>query len=178
MVVEKDIVAISIPFSAGVVTAALVPPGGDMPYALAAGACLAAAGLLWVFTGRGELPIAGATISIVRRDAGGQMDLLSVQISDPSGDASPVVIQTPHLDLSQSPGTASPFAVVDVWVDRLMRDWFGLTCGSRAALAREARERLGAHAGLMQQFLFHAARTGTMALECVPGTPEGHARTS
>ncbi len=54
MVVEKDIVAISIPFSAGVVTAALVPPGGDMPYALAAGACLAAAGLLWVFTGRGE----------------------------------------------------------------------------------------------------------------------------
>ena len=71
-----------------------------------------------VFTGRGELPIAGATISIVRRDAGGQMDLLSVQISDPSGDASPVVIQTPHLDLSQSPGTVSPFAVVDVWVDR------------------------------------------------------------
>ena len=57
-----------------------------------------------VFTGRGELPIAGATISIVRRDAGGQMDLLSVQISDPSGDA--------------SPGTVSPFAVVDVWVDR------------------------------------------------------------
>ena len=71
-----------------------------------------------VFTGRGELPIAGATISIVRRDAGGQMDLLSVQLSDPSGDASPVVIQTPHLDLSQSPGTVSPFAVVDVWVDR------------------------------------------------------------
>ena len=67
---------------------------------------------------------------------------------------------------------------VDVWVDRLMRDWFGLTCGSRAALAREARERLGVHAGLMQQFLFHAARTGAMALECVPGAPEGHARTS
>ena len=54
MVVEKDIVAISIPFSAGVVTAVLVPPGGDVPYTLAAGACLAAAGLLWVFTGRGE----------------------------------------------------------------------------------------------------------------------------
>ena len=53
---------------------------------------------------------------------------------------------------------------VDVWVDRLMRDWFGVTCTSRAALSKEARERLGAHAGLMQQFLFHAARTGAMEL--------------
>ena len=53
---------------------------------------------------------------------------------------------------------------VDVWVDRLMRDWFGVSCKTRAALAREARDRLGGHAGLMQQFLFHAARTGAMEL--------------
>ena len=53
MVVEKDIVAVSIPFSAGVVAAALVPPGGDAPYWLAAGSCLAAAGLLCVLAGRG-----------------------------------------------------------------------------------------------------------------------------
>ncbi len=53
MVVEKDIVAISIPFSAGVVTAALVPPGGDVPYWLAAGSCLAAAGLFLLACGRG-----------------------------------------------------------------------------------------------------------------------------
>ena len=53
---------------------------------------------------------------------------------------------------------------VDVWVDRLMRDWFGVSCKTRAALAREARGRLGGHAGLMQQFLFHAARTGAMEL--------------
>ena len=58
-------------------------------------------------------------------------------------------------------GHASAFPV-DVWVDRLMRDWFGVTRKSRAALAREARVRLGDHAGLMQQFLFHAARTGAM----------------
>lgn len=51
---------------------------------------------------------------------------------------------------------------VDVWVARLLRDWFGLTCKSRTALAREARVRLGRHAGLMQQFLFHAARVGAM----------------
>ena len=51
---------------------------------------------------------------------------------------------------------------VDVWVARLLRDWFGLSCDSRPALAREARARLGRHAGLMQQFLFHAARVGAM----------------
>ena len=71
-----------------------------------------------VFTGRGELPVAGATISVVRRDPQGQMDLLSVQVSDASGDTVPLVIDTPHLDLSQSPGSSVPFAVVDIWADR------------------------------------------------------------
>jgi N-glycosylase/DNA lyase len=61
-------------------------------------------------------------------------------------------------------GHAEAFPV-DVWVARLLRDWFGMTCQSRPALAREARSRLGDHAGLMQQFLFHAARVGAMALE-------------
>ena len=54
---------------------------------------------------------------------------------------------------------------VDVWVDRLLRDWFGLQCKSRTALCREARALLGEHAGLMQQFLFHAARTGGVTLK-------------
>ena len=71
-----------------------------------------------VFTGRGELPVAGATISIVQRGAEGKLDLLSVQVSDASGDTVPVSIDTPHPDLSQSPGTEAPYAVVDVWADR------------------------------------------------------------
>ena len=66
-------------------------------------------------------------------------------------------------------GHASAFPV-DVWVDRLLRDWFGVRCASRAAMGREARARLGAHAGLMQQFLFHAARTGAIALAGDAGT--------
>ena len=70
------------------------------------------------FTGRGELPVAGVTISVVQRDPQGQMDLLSVLVSDANGDTVPVVIDTPHLDLSQSPGSAVPFAVVDIWADR------------------------------------------------------------
>lgn len=60
-------------------------------------------------------------------------------------------------------GHASAFPV-DVWVARLLREWFGLSGQSRAKLGREARERLGGHAGLMQQFVFHAARVGAMAL--------------
>lgn len=54
-------------------------------------------------------------------------------------------------------GHASAFPV-DVWVERVMREWFDMTCPSRAALCRQSRELLGPHAGIMQQFLFHAAR--------------------
>jgi len=54
MVVEKDIVAISIPFSAGVVMAAFWPPGSDALWAVAAGSCLAAAWLLYSLSRRGD----------------------------------------------------------------------------------------------------------------------------
>ena len=53
MVVRKDIVAISIPFSAGVITAALLPPGGDVPIWTAAGCSLAVAALFVLACRRG-----------------------------------------------------------------------------------------------------------------------------
>lgn len=54
---------------------------------------------------------------------------------------------------------------VDVWVERLLRSWFGANERmSRGKLGSFARETLGNHAGLMQQFLFQAARTGDMKL--------------
>ena len=59
---------------------------------------------------------------------------------------------------------------VDVWVARLLRDWFGLTAKSRPALAKAARARLGSYAGLMQQFLFHAARIGALDVH-IPSSP-------
>lgn len=58
-------------------------------------------------------------------------------------------------------GHAEAFPV-DVWVERLLREWFGMTCASRAELARQARDLFGDRAGLMQQCLFHAARTGAL----------------
>lgn len=60
-------------------------------------------------------------------------------------------------------GQTSAFPV-DVWVERLMKRWFGAEKLSRKQMTVAARERLGAHAGLLQQFLFHAARMGDIAL--------------
>ena len=59
-------------------------------------------------------------------------------------------------------GHADAFPV-DVWVARLMESWFGVT-GSREHVCAEARRLLGEHCGLIQQALFHAARTGKMEL--------------
>lgn len=49
---------------------------------------------------------------------------------------------------------------VDVWVERLLRGWYGMEAASRSELAEKARMRFGSGAGIAQQFLFHAARTG------------------
>ena len=60
-------------------------------------------------------------------------------------------------------GQSSAFPV-DVWVERLLVSWFGVECANRRRMATLARERLGDHAGLIQQFLFHAARMGDVEL--------------
>ena len=58
---------------------------------------------------------------------------------------------------------ASAFPV-DVWVERLLKSWFGIEGLSRKKQMQAARELLGENAGLLQQFLFHAARMGDMEL--------------
>lgn len=55
-------------------------------------------------------------------------------------------------------GHASAFPV-DVWVKRLMESWFGVT-GTPEHIRKEALRIFGENAGLYQQSLFHAARTG------------------
>ncbi len=49
MVVEKDIVAISIPFTAGVAMAAVWPPGGISPFWIAGGSCVGVSLLLFAY---------------------------------------------------------------------------------------------------------------------------------
>ena len=53
---------------------------------------------------------------------------------------------------------------VDVWVNRLMQSWFNVS-GSRESIRREARNIFGDCCGLVQQYLFHAARTGLISLK-------------
>ncbi len=60
-------------------------------------------------------------------------------------------------------GQSSAFPV-DVWVARLLKSWFGMEDASRREMARSARAMLGNHGGLLQQFLFHAARVGALKL--------------
>lgn len=53
---------------------------------------------------------------------------------------------------------------VDVWVEKLLKSWFGVCGCSRKKLMLRSRELLGPNAGLLQQFLFHAARMGDIEL--------------
>ena len=46
----------------------------------------------------------------------------------------------------------------DVWVRRAMRAWFGIE--KKGDIREEALRLFGAQAGLVQQYLFHCARTG------------------
>lgn len=55
-------------------------------------------------------------------------------------------------------GHASAFPV-DVWVKRLMANWFQVE-GSNEFVRREAGRIFGENCGIYQQSLFHAARTG------------------
>ena len=55
-------------------------------------------------------------------------------------------------------GHAEAFPV-DVWVRRLMESWFSVT-GTPEHIRKEALRIFGTNAGLYQQSLFHAARTG------------------
>ena len=71
-----------------------------------------------VFTGRAELPIAGASVSVVKKDGDRLLDLLTMQVSNRGGDTEAYIIDTPEPEQSQSPGNPAPYALVDLWVDR------------------------------------------------------------
>ncbi len=61
---------------------------------------------------------------------------------------------------SSGHGRAFP---VDVWMERVLKERYGMA-GTRAALKRAAQSRFGECAGLVQQYLFHGARTGIALL--------------
>lgn len=70
-----------------------------------------------VFTGRGQIPLENVTVSIVRRIQGSVPQLLSVQITDQSGNTQPITVPTPEEENSQSPDQPTPYALFDVWAE-------------------------------------------------------------
>ena len=73
-----------------------------------------------VFTSRGQIPLENVTVSIVRRVQGSVPQLLSVQISDRSGNTQPITVPTPEIENSQSPNQPTPYALFDVWAEHPM----------------------------------------------------------
>lgn len=68
------------------------------------------------FTSAARLPVGGVTFTVTQRRPEG-VELLAVRIADESGRIEPLSIAAPDEAKSQSPGTAAPFAVVDITAD-------------------------------------------------------------
>ena len=70
-----------------------------------------------VFTSRGQLPVEGASVSVLLHQDHQPQTLLSTQVSGPSGTTQPITIHTPGPEASQSPRQEDPFTLCDVWVE-------------------------------------------------------------
>ena len=69
-----------------------------------------------VYTSRAQLPIEDATVTVTQPlDRGSQ--LIATRITDESGLIPLLTIPTPPIGESQSAGTPTPFATVDITVD-------------------------------------------------------------
>lgn len=72
-----------------------------------------------VFTSRAEIPVMGATVLITRPTGRGKLELLSLQVTDPSGLTRPIQVETPPAQDSVRPGDdPRPFASCDVWAEQ------------------------------------------------------------
>ena len=69
-----------------------------------------------VFTSRGVIPLEGVSVSVLneRNPAEG---IKFFQITDINGKTSPVALETPPIELSQSPNPAVPFATCTIRLD-------------------------------------------------------------
>ncbi|MBQ9974006.1 MAG: spore cortex-lytic protein [Oscillospiraceae bacterium] len=69
-----------------------------------------------VYTSRAQLPVEGAAV-VFSQTENGKRRVLGVERSDQSGKVKPLTVPTPERTDSESPGTARPYAQVDVWVE-------------------------------------------------------------
>lgn len=70
-----------------------------------------------VYTSRTQIPISNATVTVIIRNADNTYQVLGERISDQSGNTTPVIIETPAIMASLSPGIPQSYALVEVWAD-------------------------------------------------------------
>lgn len=68
---------------------------------------------LRVYQSHAQLPLSGAAITVTQPAASGS-HLLATRLTDQSGKAGPITIETPNRSESQVPGFPRPFTAVDV----------------------------------------------------------------
>lgn len=73
--------------------------------------------LTQAFTGRAEIPVEGATVSVLKKTPSGKFKLLAVRVTDDSGHITSIPIPTPLPEKSRTPGQDTPFSVCDLWVE-------------------------------------------------------------
>jgi len=70
------------------------------------------------YTSLAQMPVEGATVAITRRSGSGKMELLSIQVTDNSGNIRGVTVPAPPRIDSTQPFSQEPaFTPYDVWVE-------------------------------------------------------------
>lgn len=73
-----------------------------------------------VYTSVAQIPVPGATVVVTQKGESGRYRLLSIQITDSSGNIKPVTVETPQASESTEPedGDVIPaFATCEVWAE-------------------------------------------------------------
>lgn len=70
-----------------------------------------------VFTSDAMIPVENATVTVTQTSPEGITELLALWITDESGRTPTLTIDTPEIELSQSPSSERPFSVVDITVE-------------------------------------------------------------
>ncbi|MEG2000356.1 MAG: spore cortex-lytic protein [Evtepia sp.] len=73
--------------------------------------------ITWTYTGRAQIPLQWATISVLKKTPNGKVSLFAVRITDKDGKIKPMSIPTPNIDNSLSPGKTPAFAICDILVE-------------------------------------------------------------
>lgn len=69
-----------------------------------------------VFTSKAQLPIENASVTVYRDNGSGGSEVIAQRTTNSSGRTTPVVVDTPAIELSQNPGNINPFTIVNIRV--------------------------------------------------------------